>query len=211
MCKGQTDTKPQNVSSHCKSKNRYRMKNYYQILGIERTSNSIDIKSAYRKLALKFHPDKNNGDKFFEDRFKEIQEAYETLSDEKKKYLYDIEYDLFFNIKSRKSDNNRNEYDDFKNENLKKEQKERDYKENLEKERIKNIKKNTELPFEDKAWIFIGNWFIIPGLVGLIMFFKYQSQGYTKKSKSVCSLTLISFITFIFLAIILTIGNALGN
>ena len=87
------------VSSHCKSKYRYRMKNYYQILGIERTSNSIDIKSAYRKLALKFHPDKNNGDKFFEDRFKEIQEAYETLSDEKKKYLYDIEYDLFFNIK----------------------------------------------------------------------------------------------------------------
>ena len=78
------------------------MKNYYQILGIERTSNSIDIKSAYRKLALKFHPDKNNGDKFFEDRFKEIQEAYETLSDEKKKYLYDIEYDLFFNTNKKK-------------------------------------------------------------------------------------------------------------
>ena len=189
------------------------MKNYYQILGIERTSNSIDIKSAYRKLALKFHPDKNNGDKFFEDRFKEIQEAYETLSDEKKKYLYDIEYDLFFNIKSKTSHiNSRNEQgDDYKNENLKKQQKEKDYKEKLEKERIKNIKKNTELPFEDKAWIFIGNWFIIPGLIGLIMFFKYQSQGYTKKSKSVCSLTLISFITFLILAIILTIGNALGN
>ena len=75
------------------------MKNYYQILGIERNSYTNDIKSAYRQLALKFHPDKNNGDKFFEDRFKEIQEAYETLSDDKKKYLYDIEYDLFFNIK----------------------------------------------------------------------------------------------------------------
>ena len=124
------------------------MKNYYQILGIERTSNTNDIKSAYRKLALKFHPDKNNGDKFFEDRFKEIQEAYETLSDEKKKYLYDIEYDLFFNIKSRKSDNNRNEYDDFKNENLKKEQKESQESfiklEELEK-KVKKVKDKYEL------------------------------------------------------------------
>ncbi len=189
------------------------MKNYYQILGIERNSYTNDIKSAYRKLALKFHPDKNNGDKFFEDRFKEIQEAYETLSDDKKKYLYDIEYDLFFNIKSRTSHtSNRNEQDnDYNNENFKKGQKEKNYKENLEKERIKNIKKNTDLPFEDKAWIFIGNWFIIPGLIGLIMFFKYQSQGYTKKSKSVCSLTLVSFIVFIFLAIILTIANAFGK
>ena len=131
----------------------------------------------------------------------------------KRCWAYCLSLNVFFNIKSKTSHiNSRNEQgDDYKNENLKKQQKEKDYKEKLEKERIKNIKKNTELPFEDKAWIFIGNWFIIPGLIGLIMFFKYQSQGYTKKSKSVCSLTLISFITFLILAIILTIGNALGN
>ncbi len=55
------------------------MKNYYQILGIKRESSIDDIKTAYRKLAKKFHPDKNEGDKFFEDRFKEIQESYEIL------------------------------------------------------------------------------------------------------------------------------------
>src|SRR5690606_32626321 len=48
-----------------------------------------EIKKAYRKLSLKFHPDKNDGDKFFEDRFKQINEAYETLSNPTKKGVYD--------------------------------------------------------------------------------------------------------------------------
>ena len=56
------------------------LKNYYQILGIGQSATIDEIKIAYRKLAVKFHPDKNQNDKYFEERFKEIQEAYEILS-----------------------------------------------------------------------------------------------------------------------------------
>ncbi|SFC30346.1 curved DNA-binding protein [Flexibacter flexilis DSM 6793] len=56
------------------------MKNYYYLLGIANNANPEEIKKAYKQLALKFHPDKNNGDKFFEERFKDIQEAHEVLS-----------------------------------------------------------------------------------------------------------------------------------
>ncbi|MBS1605231.1 MAG: J domain-containing protein [Bacteroidetes bacterium] len=65
------------------------MKDYYYILGIERTSTKEEIKTAYRKLSQKFHPDKNDGDKFFEDRFKDIKEAYETLMDDAARTSYD--------------------------------------------------------------------------------------------------------------------------
>jgi uncharacterized protein (TIGR02145 family) len=65
------------------------MKNYYYILGINYDATEIDIKKAYRKLSLKFHPDKNDGDKFFEERFKEINEAYENLIDTNKRKLHD--------------------------------------------------------------------------------------------------------------------------
>ncbi len=65
------------------------MKDYYYILGIEKQADSITIKSAYRKLSLKFHPDKNEGDGFFEERFKEILEAYEVLSNHQKRINYD--------------------------------------------------------------------------------------------------------------------------
>ena len=64
-------------------------KNYYSILGIERGANSEEIKKAYRKLALEFHPDRNEGNKIAENRFKEIAEAYEILSDPIKKAKYD--------------------------------------------------------------------------------------------------------------------------
>lgn len=66
------------------------MKDYYQILGIEQDSSPEEIKVVYRKLANKFHPDKNNGDKYFETRFKEIQEAYEILKDPIKRNRYDF-------------------------------------------------------------------------------------------------------------------------
>jgi len=65
------------------------IKDYYYILGIKRSSSTQEIKSAYRKLAVKFHPDKNDGDKFFEERFKDIQEAYEVLSHDLEKQQYD--------------------------------------------------------------------------------------------------------------------------
>jgi curved DNA-binding protein CbpA len=68
------------------------MKDYYYILGIKENSSLEEIKKAYRKLSLKFHPDKNYGDEFFAERFKEIQEAYETLSKKNKRNEYDYNY-----------------------------------------------------------------------------------------------------------------------
>ncbi len=64
-------------------------KDYYKILGVERKASSDDIRKAYRKLAMQFHPDKNPGNKKAEDKFKEINEAYQVLSDEKKRARYD--------------------------------------------------------------------------------------------------------------------------
>jgi len=62
---------------------------YYQTLGIERGADAEEIRKAYRKLARKHHPDLNPGDKSAEDRFKKVQEAYDILSEPKKKQMYD--------------------------------------------------------------------------------------------------------------------------
>src|SRR6266700_6800228 len=62
---------------------------YYGILGVPRTAKEADIKKAYRRLARKHHPDVNPGDKSAEERFKKVQEAYDVLSDPKKKQMYD--------------------------------------------------------------------------------------------------------------------------
>ena len=64
-------------------------KNYYAVLGVDRKAAVADIKKAYRKLARKYHPDLNPGDKASESKFKEIQEAYAVLSDPKKRQQYD--------------------------------------------------------------------------------------------------------------------------
>ncbi|SDF26918.1 DnaJ domain-containing protein [Epilithonimonas hungarica] len=65
------------------------MKDYYYFLGIPQNASAEDIKKAYRKLSLKYHPDKNDNDDFFSDRFKEVKEAYETLTDTDRRRLYD--------------------------------------------------------------------------------------------------------------------------
>src|ERR1700753_4353338 len=64
-------------------------RDYYEILEITRTASGEEIKKSYRKLAVKFHPDKNPGDHTAEEKFKELGEAYDVLSDEQKRAAYD--------------------------------------------------------------------------------------------------------------------------
>lgn len=64
-------------------------RDYYEVLGVDRNASANDIKKAYRKLAIQYHPDKNPGDKEAEEKFKEAAEAYSVLSDENKKARYD--------------------------------------------------------------------------------------------------------------------------
>jgi curved DNA-binding protein len=65
-------------------------KDYYKILGVDKSAGSDDIKKAYRKLAMKYHPDRNKDNKSAEEKFKEVSEAYAVLSDPEKKKQYDM-------------------------------------------------------------------------------------------------------------------------
>ena len=75
-------------------------KDYYKILGVDKTAVSEEIKKAYRKLARKYHPDVNPNDKTAESKFKEVQEAYDILKDEKKRKEYDELGTNYFNYKN---------------------------------------------------------------------------------------------------------------
>src|SRR3954467_13159179 len=66
-----------------------KFRDYYEILGVSRTAKDDELKKVYRKLARKYHPDLNPNNKQSEEKFKEIQEAYEVLSDAEKRRKYD--------------------------------------------------------------------------------------------------------------------------
>lgn len=87
---------------------------FYQILGVERNATTDDLKKAYRKLAIKYHPDKNPGDKTAEEKFKEVSLAYETLSNPEKRRQYDqFGHEAYTNSQRGGADPNFNAQDIF--------------------------------------------------------------------------------------------------
>ena len=85
-------------------------KDYYKILGVNKDADDKKIKSSYRKLALKYHPDKNPGNKEAEEKFKDISEAYRVLSDKELRQRYD----MFGTVDDNFNGNNMNAEDIFK-------------------------------------------------------------------------------------------------
>tara|TARA_Y100000815_G_scaffold257754_1_gene266592 strand:+ start:211 stop:783 length:573 start_codon:yes stop_codon:yes gene_type:complete len=188
------------------------IKNHYQILGISRNADNKEIKQAYKKLAVKFHPDKNNGDKFFEERFKEIQESYEVLINTQKKNEYDRLYDSFYsnkqkNYQSQSQSTHKNTSTSYSNQKEEERKQKEKKKEEDEKRRVSNIKKNAELAFEDKAWIFVANFTVIGSIIGLFMFIKYRAEGYHKKSSQACGVSILGIIIGLVVTIIFALGN----
>lgn len=86
-------------------------KNYYEILGVDKKATAEQIKKAYKKLAVKYHPDKNQGDKNAEEKFKEINDAYQVLSDETKRRNYDSTGNANGNFAGYGNHNNGRHYD----------------------------------------------------------------------------------------------------
>ena len=148
------------------------MKDYYYILGSPKTASIEEIKKAYKKLALKFHPDQNGGDKFFEERFKDIQEAYEILSDVDKRKQYDLAWTIFqkgkgadFQNKNSGTAENEKEKQEFEKAKQEFEQRQRKFEnEKQEFQKKKNTEqnysstssnKNQEIPNKEKNGILL--------------------------------------------------------
>lgn len=127
------------------------MKDYYYILGVDKNASTEEIKKAYKKLALKFHPDLNRNDKFFEERFKDIQEAYEALSDKEKRTLYDLKWQLFISRSSQKdspkdtSEQNESQKQDFERQKEAFEQSKREFEEKQKEAKNYNSENTNEL------------------------------------------------------------------
>lgn len=91
------------------------MKDYYKILELNFGANELEVKKAYRTLVQKYHPDKNFGQRTYEEKLKEVNEAYTFLSDSTKKTNYDIQYKNIFNKQSSSSTNNTNSTNNNRN------------------------------------------------------------------------------------------------
>ena len=102
-------------------------KDYYKILGVERKAKAEEIRSAYRKLAMKYHPDKNPGDKKAEDKFKDINEAYQVLSDDSKRAKYDQLGSAYTNFRGRGGNPTDFQWDDWFQQNARQGERRRSY------------------------------------------------------------------------------------
>lgn len=133
------------------------MKDYYQILGLEKSASQEEIKAAFRLYANKFHPDKQKGDKFFERRFIEIKEAYDTLGDLKRKSIYDksLNQNLGNQSNTKSSDYYSKKEQDLRKKEAELNRKEKEFRENKWKEtREKNESKKAQ---EEKVYFKDGN------------------------------------------------------
>ena len=175
------------------------MKNFYQILGLENNASKDEIKKAYKTYATKFHPDKQNGDKFFEERFKEILEAYETLSDDNKRANYDSKIKNNF---STDSSQNYRQYYSKSEEDLKRE---REQKEKAEQIRNEKIKQEKERIKERKSKVF----YTSKDLIVNGMYIYKDNKSYLLDDYDTVTLRKDDNSNFIFLSILLIIVGIL--
>lgn len=153
-------------------------KDYYKILGVQPNASIESIKTAYRKLSKKFHPDVNNGDKFFEEMFKEIQEAFEILYDTSKRKQYDYKRVNF------KNPNNSNNHE-YENNLRRKEEELRKQKEDFKKWEDSLRKKEETLKEREKHKVKQVNkplYAILIFLIVIILFPLIYFTAYDKKS-----------------------------
>ena len=136
-------------------------KDYYQILNVHREASDEEIKKAYRKLALKYHPDRNPHNKEAEERFKEISEAYEVLSDQEKRFRYerfgsaDDSGSIFdFGFRGNFDDIFNDLFSDFFGGQRQREKKGEDLRYNLQiefEEAVFGVEKEIEVPKEERC------------------------------------------------------------
>ena len=158
------------------------MSDLYAILGVKETASPAEIKKAYRKLSKKFHPDVNDGDKYFEERFKEIQNAYEILSDSIGRSKYDASRRGFGGQSSNHDFFSREEQLKKEREEIRKKEEELRHKEEELKRKEDRFKKDE--PKDDKrkpfaSWIAVTTVFVI-GLLLVGNIFRSRS---VEKSK----------------------------
>lgn len=138
---------------------------FYKILNVKKEASQEDIKKAYRKLAMKYHPDRNQNDKKSEEKFKEIQKAYDTLGDPQKRAEYDLlnSYKNFNNKKTQQYESNtedffKEKFSDIFDDHFSSFFRQREYIQQIELpvtfwEAIKGVTKNFQLNFDDNGKI----------------------------------------------------------
>lgn len=140
------------------------MKNYYYILGISSDASLEEIKAAYKKLSKKFHPDVNGNDKFFEERFREILEAYEILNNSQKRTAYDSKLKSHLNSFGTKNASNEKSSQTTSSTNAKYNT-QKDTKQNTTSGSKKPTNKNES---QSAVVIFIGSLLGIGLMVGIV-------------------------------------------